>query len=335
MNKFFFFLILVSIQSCSTSNNHIELENNTPIYKPTGLYTSSFGNETALAHPQAKGSLIRVTWKDLEPAKGLYDFTALEEKISIVKSYNKKWSLAIIAGNDSPEWLLTDIKADFFEIVDINNTLKKIPKIWDPKVNERLDLLARQLAETYNNDIDLTLVYVPQMTVNGIEGHFNGVTSSELINAGLTANRWVSSVKETAKIFANYFSNKAIAVEVHDIMGDTSIPNRIINDLWNDYSLNKRVGAAIWWISGKNSYQPNLIDALTDFEGDIYAQAIGRSDQIERFENNDYRTLFSQSETIGVRYLELWEYEFVNNTFPTTFESFNKYTDSNFNKLKK
>ncbi|WP_218157812.1 hypothetical protein [Lutibacter maritimus] len=43
---------------------------------------------------------------------------------------------------------------------------------------------------------------------------------------------------------------KAIAVQVHDIMKDTSIPNRIMTDLWNEPSLSHRVGVTMWWISG-------------------------------------------------------------------------------------
>jgi hypothetical protein len=41
-------------------------------------------------------------------------------------------------------------------------------------------------------------------------------------------------------------------------------------------------------------------------------------------------TYFEQAQTIGVRYMELWEYEFVNNTFPQEFESFNEYANTNF-----
>ena len=91
------------------------------------------------------------------------------------------------------------------------------------------------------------------MTANGIEGHFNGVSETVLINAGFTADKWVNAVKSTAVNFAMAFPDKAIAVEVHDLINDSAIPNQIITDLWNDSSLNQRVGAAIWWISGKTT----------------------------------------------------------------------------------
>nr|WP_319997859.1 hypothetical protein [uncultured Draconibacterium sp.] len=327
------FLIILFLFSCNSDDNNSipENSNNTAdITKPKGLYTSSFGNETALDNDQVNGSLIRVKWSEIEPNKGIYDFSGIEQFREIIKERNLKWSLGILAGGDSPLWLTESIGADYFEINGINNTVKRIPKIWDIRVNERLTLLAEALSDEYNEDEDLVLVYVPQMTANGIEGHFNGVTTDELLDAGLTVENWVNGVKETARIFANAFTKKAIAVEVHDIMEDTSIPNRIMTDLWNEPSLNHRVGAAMWWISGKNIYQPNLVNALIDFPGDIYSQAIGRSDQLSRFENNDYTTIFEQAQTIGIRYMELWEYEFVNNTFPQEFERFNDYANTNF-----
>ena len=327
------FLIILFLFSCNSDDNNSipENSNNTAdITKPKGLYTSSFGNETALDNDQVNGSLIRVKWSEIEPNKGIYDFSGIEQFREIIKERNLKWSLGILAGGDSPLWLTESIGADYFEINGINNTVKRIPKIWDTRVNERLTLLAEALSDEYNEDEDLVLVYVPQMTANGIEGHFNGVTTDELLDAGLTADNWINGVKETARIFANAFTKKAIAVEVHDIMEDTSIPNRIMTDLWNEPSLNHRVGAAMWWISGKNIYQPNLVNALIDFPGDIYSQAIGRSDQLSRFENNDYTTIFEQAQTIGIRYMELWEYEFVNNTFPQEFERFNDYVNTNF-----
>jgi len=327
------FLFVLASWSCNSDDDLAAIEQpdtTENIIKPIGVYTSSFGNETALEHSTVNGGLIRVKWSDIEPTEGDYDFSSIEVLRQKIKTRGLKWSLGILAGGDSPLWLTESLKVDYFDITRIDNTVKRIPKIWDPKVNERLKLLAEALSKEYELDEDLLLVYVPQMTVNGIEGHFNGVTTVQLLDVGLTADNWVTAVKETAYIFAQAFREKAIAVEVHDIMNDTSIPNKIMTELWNDPTLDNRVGAAIWWISGKTSYQPNLVDALIDFPGDIYAQAIGRSDQVSRFENNDYTTIFKQAETMGIRYIELWEYEFVNDTFPVDFDGFNVFTKAHF-----
>ncbi len=297
------------------------------IIKPKGLYSSSLGGGNSLNNSEARGSLVRVKWSELEPQQGVFDFSKIDSQVDIIKAAGKEWSLGLIGGSSSPNWLIDEAGADSFEILFRNDPVT-IPKIWDAIVNEKLAILAEALANKYNDDLSLTLVYIPQMTSNGLEGHFNGVKSDVLLTAGFTPDLWVESVKETARIFANTFTNKAIAVELHEILQDVSIPERIMNDLWNDTSLEQRVGAAMWWLSGKTSFQSNLVNALTEFKGDIYAQVIGRSDQTDRFENDDYITVFEQAKTIGIRYVEPWEYEFVNDTFPIEMKDFNEYVDT-------
>ena len=333
MTKTIFFIgALLILFSCNTNDSVTiqEEDKNTNIaniVKPKGLYSNSLGDGSALNNPEARGALIRVKWSDLEPQPGVFDFSGIDNQVAVVNAANKAWSLGLIGGSSSPAWLIDELGAGSFEILFRGNPVT-IPKIWDTIVNQRLQILAEALADRYNNDNSLTLVYIPQMTSNGIEGHFNGVPDDVLTGAGFTADLWVEAVKETARIFANAFTNKAIAVELHEILQDVSIPERIMNDLWNDASLEQRVGVAVWWLSGKSSYQPGLVNALIEFPGDIYGQVIGRSDQPDRFENQDYTTVFTQAKTMGMRYIEPWEYEFINDTFPAEMNDFNNYVDT-------
>lgn len=131
------FLIIISLFSCNSDDDSSILEdsdNTTNIIKPKGVYTSSFGNETALNHNQVNGSLIRVKWNDLEPNEGIYDFSSIEQFRSIIKARNLKWSLGIIAGGDSPYWLTESIDADYFEITGVDNTVKESLKFGIPEL---------------------------------------------------------------------------------------------------------------------------------------------------------------------------------------------------------
>ena len=140
-----------------------------------------------------------------------------------------------------------------------------------------LEELADALAAEYGSDSTLKLVYVSQMTANGVEGHLQGVDMPTFVSAGYTDQKWIDASIENAVNFAEAFTNKALAFEVHEVNGSATVPETIINDLWDDTSLDQRVGAAMWWISGKTSYQPDLVDVLDDFPGDIYGQVIGKS----------------------------------------------------------
>lgn len=328
MRNYLFILLTVGIFACK--KQEISTIEDTSVSKPVGIYSSSFGNKKALDNSQTNGSLIRVKWSDIEPTKDQFDFTAIDNYLVEIKQKNLNWSLGILAGGDSPAWLTENEGIGYFEITDLLNNTRKIPKGWEPKVNERFSKLASALAEKYKNDPDLVLVYVPQMTANGIEGHFNGVSNDVLKKEGLTSENWTKTVKETARIFALAFPNKAVAVEVHEVMGSSAIPEKIINDLWNDAALGHRVGAAMWWISGKETYQSELLNILNNYPGDIYAQAIGRSDQPERFKNGDFNSMFEQAKELNVRYLEVWEFELVNDSYPAYFEDFNRYANLTF-----
>lgn len=311
--------------------------------KPIGTFASSGALDADIyANPNLRGVLIRVDWASIEPSPGVFDFSSLAHQVASVRSHGLSWSLAVVGGGvGSPSWL-TDppgsggLGAPYVTYRFRGKPGYKLPLFWNPIVQERLKILANALAAQYNNDPNLKLVYVTQMTSNGIEGHLQGVDMADMVKAGYTDARWIQAGKDAARSFAYAFTNKAIAFEVHEVNGSATVPATIINDLWNDPTLGHRVGAAMWWISGKESYQPALIAALMAYPGDIYGQAISRSDQTYQFKNGDYTTVFTQARALRMRYVELWEYEFkrgpngANGAWDTSIESYNKWADATF-----
>ncbi|HAI12755.1 MAG TPA: hypothetical protein DCM28_13690 [Phycisphaerales bacterium] len=303
-------LILPLMMLLTESNTGAE-----SVQKPSGIFASAgWRDRKALNSDIAKGILVRVPWKTIEPQPGKFDLSSIELQKNAITHAGKQWSLAVLAGVNSPSWL-TQKPFDTKTIRIKARTRGKgyvpvdMPCYWDQTVQDRLKKLAQALAEKYNDDPTLVLVYVPQMTSNGIEGHFNANRPADLRQAGLTGEKYIAAAKSAAKSFAMAFTQKAIAIEVHEILDDASIPEKIINDLWNDPSLNHRVGAGMWWLSGKGQYQSNLLKVLQKYPGDIYGQVIGRSDQTHRFPNGDYTAIFKQAKQLGIRYIEVWEYE--------------------------
>lgn len=278
--------------------------------KPLGTYASAPG-ATIYGHAQLRGVLLRAAWSSLEPTPGQFDFSALERQLAAVRAAGKPWSLAVGAGGPgSPAWLMDALGAPFVDYRFRGTTPYRLPLAWDAVVQQRLALLAERLAQQYGSDASLKLVYVPQMTANGIEGHLNGVDMAALQRAGYTDERWVTASTQAASAFARAFATKALAFELHEINGGASVPARILDALWADPALGRRVGAAIWWLSGRSDYQAALLQVLADFPGDKYGQVIGRSDDSARFAGGDYRSVFSQARQLGLRYLEPWEFDF-------------------------
>ena len=308
------------------------------VEKPTGLFASSgTSGDQIYEHASLKGGLIRATWESIEAEPGVFDFDLIDVQVNKAESEGKKWSLAVLGGGTgSPSWLIDDLGAAFVNYTFRGDSGYRLPLYWDTTVQERLSKLANVLADRYKGHKGLALVYVTQMTSNGIEGHLQGVSMEDFVAAGYTDEKWVNAAKAASRSYAAAFLNKPIAFEVHDVNGGSTVPLRIINELWNEPGLEQRVGAAMWWLSGRTDYQPELITGLTDFPGDIYGQVIGRSDQTYRFGEEDYATVFSQAQEIGIRYIEPWEYEFKSGTnsadgnWDEVFADFNAWSASAF-----
>jgi hypothetical protein len=251
-----------------------------------------------------------------------------------VTSHGKPYSLAIGAGGPgTPSWLLDTLGAPFIDY-SFRGTPMRLPLFWHPVVQERLGLLAAHLAREFGSDPLLKLVYVSQMTANGIEGHLNGVDMGALVRAGYTDDLWVEAALGAIESFAIAFRSKPLAFEVHEVNGGATVPRRILDALLAEARFGGRVGGAIWWLSGRTDYQAALLDVLAGFRGDLYGQLIGRSDEGYRFANSDYRTAFSQAKELGIRYLEPWEYDFgtgtgtANGTWDELLHDFNTWADS-------
>ncbi len=308
------------------------------VEKPIGTFSASGASGMGIyGDPELRGVLVRADWAAIEPTPGNYNFAPVLIQANNAIAQGKSWSLAIAGGGvGSPAWLIDLLGAPYVGYSFRGDPGYRLPLFWNQTVQARLALLANALGAQFNGNANLKLVYVTQMTSNGIEGHLQGVSMPALAAAGYTDAAWVQASKTAARSFANAFPDKALAFEVHEVNGGATVPASIINDLWNDPTLGQRVGAGMWWISGKTSYQPDLIAVLTTYPGDIYGQVIGRSDQSTRFENGDYTTVFTQAMQVGMRYIEPWEFDFktgpnsANGAWDTTLAAFNAWADATY-----
>lgn len=310
------------------------------IAPPRGLFASAGSTESAVVdHPQCRGFLIRVPWKKLETSPGTYTWSAIDNQLSLLRAAGKSWSLAVVAGPSSPDWLY----ANPYLVAPLNIRFRDapvmVPKFWDPILQERLRLLAQALAGRYHQDAGLRLIYLPQMSANGIEGHFNGAAGSagtyrndsppSLTSQGLSETLWVEAVLSATRSFATAFPAKPIAVELHNLLDSASAGKRIMQGITADPGLADQVGVAIWWLSGKTDYQTELLTAMDGFPGEVYAQLIGKASDSGRFLENDYWSALIQAQAMGIRYVEPWEVDFKSGLWNDKFRAFNVQADSN------
>lgn len=306
------------------------------IDKPTGTFASA-PRDGIYAHPQLRGVLVRVAWSQIEPRAGQFDLQPLEQRLAPVRAAGLSWTLSVGAGGPgTPAWLIDSLGAPFLAYKFRGTTPYKLPLFWDATVQQRLASLAQRLGEAYGDDSKLKLVVVPQMTANGIEGHLNGIDMNQMRAAGYTDERWVDASLAVTRAFASAFPNKALAFEVHEIDRSAVVPRRILDALKSDATLGGRVGAAMWWISGRTDYQADLIGVLKEWTGDLYGQVIARSDDSSQFADGDYASVFAQAKALRMRYIEPWEYDFgtgsgtANGRWDKLLEDFNKWSATQF-----
>ena len=306
---------------------------------PKGIFSSHTEGFTvdSLDNPEARGGLIRVEWETIEPEPGEFDFSEIDLLVQDMKDRKQMWSLGVRTSFHSPTWLADKLGAEYFEFefdegyLEQNpDTITSWPKPWDPVVQDRLKILVDELAARYNTDSDLGLVYISQMASKGIEGHLIGVTEDSLAENGVTEESWVNISVATAEMFAAAFTNKALAFEIHDILFSPNAAIRIIDSLWENPELHYRIGAAMWWLSGKTSYQTELLDFMENFEGPIYAQLIGKSSQPQRFENDEFTSVFDQADQLGIRYIEIWNNDMVISDWDEDYALFNEQVDARY-----
>lgn len=297
------------------------------IQQPLGTFSSAgAADSNVVTHPQVKGALVRVPWSVVEPTPGTYDFSFIDNELNVLNNANKGWSLGVVAGPSAPSWLYDGP----FNVAALNIIFRgqsvRTPKFWDGTLQTRLAGLAQALGRKYNDDSRLKLVYLPQMSANGIEGHFNGNTDSALISQGMTEDLWVSAVLDGARSFARAFPQKPVAVELHYILGSASAGTKIMQAITVDAELNNHVGVALWWLSGKTTYQPELLTAFETFPGTVYAQVIDRASNTASFANGDYASAFTQAKLLHIKYVEPWDVDFTSHRWDGLFQDFNEYS---------
>jgi hypothetical protein len=79
---------------------------------PQGLYVYSYPAfvqngtwEKALSVNGFNGGAVVMTWAEIEPSRGVYDFSEFDRRIKLVRSHGLSIELGILAGGNAPGWI--------------------------------------------------------------------------------------------------------------------------------------------------------------------------------------------------------------------------------------
>jgi len=115
-----------------------------------------------LTYAMFQGAQIMYSWRDLEPEKGKYDFSILEQDYTYLKKYRKKLFIQLqdVTFNPKykavPDYLLT-AEYDGGAVLQYNDDEKPlgwVAKRWNKKVRERFSLLLKALGKEFDGKIE-------------------------------------------------------------------------------------------------------------------------------------------------------------------------------------
>jgi Beta-galactosidase len=114
-------------------------------------------SEVAASSPGLTGTVVDVSWSQLEPSEGTFDFSTLDADLTAVSAYNTAHpgatlgvKLRVWGANDAPGWAKT---MDGTSITtDVNNMTATVGQWWKPDYRAAWAALQVALAQRYDNN---------------------------------------------------------------------------------------------------------------------------------------------------------------------------------------
>ena len=142
----------------------------------TGLYVTTPLNrpvpESVLADPNITGIAVRVGWRELQPTAQAPRFELIDQQLAAARHHQKKVSLSIEAGVETPDWVYALGARPFPIVLDEGSGDRacqraKLPVPWDPVYLDSFRHLIAAAGRRYNRSHLLAHVKVTGIAGSG------------------------------------------------------------------------------------------------------------------------------------------------------------------------
>ncbi|CAM1371773.1 beta-galactosidase [Tenacibaculum xiamenense] len=178
-------------------------------------------------------SIHQIRWSDLEPTRGNYDFSIIDDALEHIQQVNPdyKYIIRMNCGVWSPEWLKEEVGYVLWDFRrDTDNF--KLPKFWEAPFLNNYNRLMRTLAERYDDNPMVAGVQANGiMTFHG-EVMWNRLGRPEVSSnnkdvmyaAGFTPDRDIEAYKRMLRIHNNNWkkTRTLVALNPYKIDGNNS-----------------------------------------------------------------------------------------------------------------
>lgn len=215
---------------------------------PCGIFVlgsakAGFSPAQVLDYPFVDGFVLRMLWTDVEPADGVYDFSAIDEALAAVGAAGQKMSIQII-GEEPPHvvakaaetWVWYDLNDNHTgDCTDADGCVRSLP--WDPAVLDHYGALMSALGSHVVNTAggpvplsehpDLVLLMPPLPGWSRIRELFFDVEDWP----GYSRDKLIGSITDAIDLQAGAFPDKALMAGFWSISDGPDSPA-----LWEDIS---------------------------------------------------------------------------------------------------
>lgn len=171
-------------------------------------------------HPLVEGVMFGAKWPEVEPQKGVFNFSSLDKNIDNWTGKGK--SIVIGAapygqtrGNDvTPSWIYDTVPSIKFTSHKESRGDITIPKVWDDRFLAEYEEFVKAFAQKYDSDPRVGYIRVGI----GHIGYTNAQPSQEgaeaFLDAGWTLSVWQDYVKKVIDIYSTNFKNKKLILTI-------------------------------------------------------------------------------------------------------------------------
>lgn len=256
-----------------------------------------------------EGILVRVAWKDIEPSRGVYDFSLIDGQLALAQQAGKHVALAVVQGPGTPGWL----GAQGVQTMTYTSPFgtQTIAAAWDLTYQTIWAETIAALGAAFQNDARISLVHVVNATHNGFEMQLPLDEQALFVAAGYSASAYADSWKRSIDAYAVAFPLHPLDVDVHPVFGDTQVASEVLRH--GIRSVGDGFGAfGAWWsVDNAEITYTEMHDLLKRTANSSFAnvQVVGSwITTPERFDNDlaEYLETYSLALDSGVRYAEIW-----------------------------
>ncbi|MFG0317104.1 MAG: beta-galactosidase [Planctomycetota bacterium JB042] len=299
---------------------------------PRGVYcscppTSSQSNSvipSVAAMPFVEGILVRVSWEDVEPQPGVYDFSLVDGQLALAGQHGVRVALAVVQGSHTPAWLPIQ-GAQMIQYV-FAGQLRTVAVPWDPIYLAAWQNLIAALGAKYANDTTISIVHMTHATHNGFEMQLPIGAESTYVAAGYTPSVYTQSWHTVIGACAAAVPHHVLDVDVHPVFGSDVVAQNVV--AYAKGALGPRFGAlGAWWTEhNANDVYPGMFTELKGMFPDGYATvqvAQSVTNNPAAFGPDGLRGTLDLALASGIRYAEVWNADLLNPTLATDLTEVN------------